>query len=187
MKFKWVLAAGFLVACSAPGIAQRDDFSPGEVRENALEYIRVVFGPTKPTLRDYQKYEGSDPGWEGQIALQACRDKFPGKDPETDDGCKKYFNSRYEHSGNVESLYYKALREKLSVSPSGLQIKQIDPMPSGNEYRIRLQSDDSPTRTVIARHAMRRSLAELGLISIVEIDSRPAAEFLGLTRSGANR
>jgi hypothetical protein len=186
MKLQSLLALALLVACSAPGTARKDTFSPGEVRDNASEFVRVVFGPAKPTLRDYQNYEGTDPGWEGQLALQACRDTFPGKNPEDDDGCKKYFNSRYEDSSNVESLYYRALREKLKLSPARLQIKNIEPTPAGDEYRIYLQTDGSPARTVIARHAMRRSLPELGLISIVEVDSRPIAEFLGLRHSGGS-
>ena len=157
-------------------------FSPQEVHENVIEYLNVVFGVKEPTLQDYMRFEGIDPGYEAQLALRSCKIKFPDKEPEKSDDCGRYINSRYDNKDKVVSLYYKLLREKLAITPSSIRnakIHVVAPNSEDDAYRVSVRFPALNRRLIIG-HALRHDLAELGLVGIIEVEEISIQNYLSL-------
>jgi len=157
-------------------------FSPQEVHENVIEYLNVVFGVKEPTIHDYMRFEGIDPGYEAQLVLQLCKSKFPGKEPEKSEDCGRYLNSRYNNKDKVVSLYFELLRKKLGITPSSIRNAKIHiVVPSSEEdaYRVSIRFPDLNRRLIIG-HALRHDLAELGLVGIIEVEGIPIQKYLSL-------
>lgn len=164
-----------------PAYANGSTFNSEEVRANVREYLNVVFGSQKPTLKDYIKYAGNDPGYEAWLMLRACKIKFPDKDPESSDECGRYITSRYNNMDKVESFYFRLLREKLEIAPSSVSFAEIRVLPTRNDdaYRVSVSWPNSKHQIIIG-HAKRRDLTELGFVGVIEVDQQPIKSFLKL-------
>lgn len=176
MFWKWFLLLLMVIVPGVP-LAGSDDFSDQEVRNNLNTYMNSVFGKVNPTLATFEKYEGSDPGIEAELSLLECAKMFPEKAPEDNPRCGAWLRERYSNPDKAESFYYSRLRSFFQPNLAGLEIKKIE----RGIYCVKFP-DLRGTGMVHLRirHAEKRSLSDLGVVSILQINGAPIRQYLGL-------
>ena len=154
-------------------IAQDVIFSVDEVRKDAREYIRIVFGSREPTLSDYARFDTWNGEEEMTFELQLCARLFPGVDPDHSSDCGRVLAQRHQQPHESKSLYYSFLRAKLKVNPSTARIEEISTRREREAgYRVRVFIPESNTYIILG-HSKLRELAPLGLVGILEVNGQP--------------